>query len=100
MSTVYDYLNYISGAINILIWTPQIVRIFRKRHVKDLSILTLLASLISNILFIVWSILNGIMASYIMAGINIGVLTSIIVTKIILDIIIPCCNDEELDHIL
>lgn len=100
MTTEYDYLNYISGIINILIWTPQIVRVFRKKNVKDLSILTLLASLISNILFVIWSVLNGIMTSYIMAGINIFVLTSIIVTKIILDIIIPCCNNEELDHIL
>lgn len=99
MSTIDDYLNYISGIINVLIWTPQIVRIFRKKNVKDLSILTLLAALISNVLFVAWAILNNIMSSYIMAGANILVLTSIIITKIILDIIIPCCNDQELDHI-
>lgn len=54
-----DILGYIAGTITIISFVPQIIKSYKTKRVKDLSILMLLMIMASILLWLIYGILVG-----------------------------------------
>lgn len=74
-----DIFGYLATSLNVVMLVPQVVRTWKTKHTKDLSITTLLIFLIACVLWTIYGIIKHA-APVIIANTVIGTMNLVLIT--------------------
>ncbi len=69
-----EFIGYLAGFLAMISFVPQVVKTIRSKCTEDISLLMLLLTLITNLLYVVYGIALHLVPIVIMIGIMSGII--------------------------